>query len=192
MWCVAELGLEHERLDAGGEYGITNSVDYLAMNPNGRVPTIDDNGFILWESNSIVRYLAKKYGKNLLYPRDLNQRAEADRWMEWQSATVGSVMRPLIVTMFRTKPEDREPEKAKNQITEASRYWAILDAHLKNKNYLVANSLSMGDIPLGCYAWRWFSINADKPKFRNLNNWYERLCDRPAYRENVMLPMASS
>ena len=191
MWCVGELGLEHERLDAGGEYGITNSAEYLSMNPNAKVPTIDDDGFILWESNSIVRYLAAKYGEDFLYPIDLNLRAEADRWMEWQSATVGSVMRPLIITMFRTKLGDRDQEMAKQQIAEASRYWTILDSHLENRNYLVTNSLTMGDIPLGCYAWRWYSINADKPKLKNLNEWYDRLCDRPAYRENVMIPMAS-
>ena len=192
MWCVAELNLECQRFDAGGVHGVTNSTEYLSMNPNGRVPTIDDDGFVLWESNSIVRYLAAKYGVETLYPSEINQRAEADRWMEWQSATVGSVMRPLIITMFRTRPEGQDPNIVSKQIAEVSRYWAMLDGHLATHKFVAGNTLTMGDIPIGCYAWRWFSIDADRPKFLYLRDWYKRLCDRTAYRENVMIPMASN
>ena len=128
MWCVAELGIAHQRIDAGGTHGVTDTADYLAMNPNGRVPTIDDDGFVLWESNAIVRYLSAKHGLGTLCPDDPQRRADADRWMEWQSATVGAVMRPLIITMFRTKPEDRDPAAVARQVAEAGRYWAMFDA----------------------------------------------------------------
>ena len=105
MWCVGELGIAHERIDAGGTHGVSDTAAYLAMNPNGKVPTIDDDRFVLWESNAIVRYLAAKHGLGSLCPEDPQRRADADRWMDWQCATVGAVMRPLTITMFRTKPE---------------------------------------------------------------------------------------
>ena len=192
MWSVAELGLAYERIEAGGIHGVTNTAEYLAMNPNGRVPTIDDDGFVLWESNAIIRYLAAKHGRGVLYPDDAKVQAEADRWMEWQSATVGAVMRPLIITMFRTKPDDRDPSILENQLAEAGRCWTILDAHLAVRDYVAGELLSIGDIPMGTYAWRWFSMDADRPALTHLEGWYDRLKDRPAYRDHVMLPMATS
>ena len=189
MWCVAELGIPHERIDAGGTHGVTDTPDYLAMNPNGRVPTIDDDGFVLWESNAIVRYLSAKHGMGTLCPDDPRRRAEADRWMDWQCATVGAIMRLLIITMFRTKPEDRDPEIVQRQMAEAGRLWAMLDAHLENRDYVIGDSFTMGDIPLGTYAWRWFSVAAARTEFASLKAWHQRLCDRPAYRDHVMLPL---
>ena len=190
MWCVAELGITPQRIDAGGTHGVSDTAEYLAMNPNGKVPTIDDDGFILWESNAIVRYLSARHGLGSLCPDDPQQRAEADRWMDWQCATVGAVMRPLTITMFRTKPEDRDQKTVDRQVADAGRYWTMLDARLADSNYVVGNSLTMGDIPLGCYAWRWFSADAERPDLANLEAWYRRLCDRPAYREHIMDLMA--
>ena len=115
MWCVAELDIAYERIDAGGVHGVTDTTEYLALNPNGRVPTIEDNGFVLWESNAIVRYLSARHGTGTLCPDDPMRRADADRWMEWQSATMGAVMRPLIITMFRTAPDDRDTEATRRQ-----------------------------------------------------------------------------
>lgn len=189
MWCVGELGIDHQRIDAGGAHGVTDTPAYLTMNPNGRVPTIDDDGFVLWESNAIVRYLAAKHGLGTLYPDDPYRRAEADRWMEWQSATVGAAMRPLIITMFRTRPEVRDPDTVRPQVAEAGRLWAMLDAHLAKSAFVVGDSLTMGDIPIGTYAWRWFSMAADRPHLPHLEAWYERLRQRPAYQLHVMLPL---
>ncbi len=191
MWCVAELAIPHQRIDAGGGHGVTDSPEYLAMNPNGRVPTIDDDGFILWESNAIVRYLAAKHGMGTLCPADEMQHADADRWMDWQCATVGAVMRPFIITMFRTKPEDRDPDIVRRQVEGVSRLWTILDDRLADRRYVVGEDFTMGDIPIGTYAWRWFSIDVERPHLPNLAAWYERLTTRPAYREHVMVPMAS-
>lgn len=191
MWCVAELGVPFERIEAGGRHGVTGTPEYLAMNPNGRVPTIDDDGFILWESNAIVRYLAAKHGMGSLCPEDSRHRADADRWMTWQSATMGAVMRPLVITMFRTAPEARDPDTVGAQVKEAARHWAMLDARLAEGHYVTGDTFTMGDIPMGTYAWRWFSIEAERPQFAHLAAWFERLRARPAYRDHVMLPMAS-
>lgn len=191
MWCVAELGIPHQRIDAGGAHGVTDTPEYLAMNPNGRVPTIDDDGFILWESNAIVRYLAAKHGIGTLCPADERRRADADRWMTWQSATVGAVMRPLIITMFRTVPDERDPDTVAAQVAAAGRLWAMLDARLADGDFILGEALTMADIPIGAYAWRWFSVDAERPDLPHLATWYERLTARPAYREHVMVPMAS-
>ncbi len=192
MWCVAELGIPHERIDAGGAHGVTDTTDYLAMNPNGRVPTIDDDGFVLWESNAIVRYLSARHGMGALCPEDPRLRADADRWMDWQAATMSAVMRPLIITMFRTRPEDRVPEATRRQIDAAARLWTMLDAHLAERKFVAGGDFTMADIPLGAYAYRWFSIPETRPDLPALAAWYDRLRSRPAFREHVQLPIASA
>ena len=192
MWCVAELGIAHQRIDAGGRHGVTDTPEYLAMNPNGRVPTIEDDGFVLWESNAIVRYLSARHGAGTLCPDDPMRRADADRWMEWQSATMGAVMRPLIITMFRTLPGDRDAEIVRRQIDAAGRLWTMLDAQLVNRDFVAGGDFTMGDIPLGAYAYRWFSISETRPDLPGLAAWYERLCARPAFQKHVHLPIASA
>jgi glutathione S-transferase len=192
MWCVAELGIPHELIDAGGAHGVTDTPDYLAMNPNGRVPTIDDDGFVLWESNAIVRYLSARHGAGALCPDDPRRRADADRWMDWQSATMGAVMRPLIITMFRTAPDDRDTEATRRQIDGAGRLWTMLDGHLADHDFVGGGAFTMADIPLGAYAYRWFSMLQPRPDLPNLAAWYDRLCARLAFQDHVQLPIASA
>lgn len=105
LWCCDELSLEYERIDAGGPFGRTQNPDYLAMNPNGLIPTISDDGFTLWESNAIVRYLAAKHGVGGLCPEDLRERADADRWMDWQLGTLWVALRPVFIGLVRTPPK---------------------------------------------------------------------------------------
>ena len=190
MWCVGELGIAHRRIDAGGAFGVTDRPEYLAMNPNGRVPTIDDDGFILWESNAIIRYLAEKYGAGTLCAADLEGRADADRWMTWQSATMGPNMRALGLATYRSTPEQRDPETIARLVGIAAGHWSILDRHLAGRDYVTGDAFSMGDIPLGTYAWRWFSIDIERPRLPALEAWYRRLGEREAYRTHVMLPLA--
>ena len=188
MWCVGELGIPHKRIDAGGEFGVTDRHDYLAMNPNGRVPTIDDDGFVLWESNAIVRYLAARYGTGTLCPEDPWRRADADRWMTWQSATVGRNMRGLIHAMFNLPPEQRDPAAAAPFVEIALGHWAILDARLKDRLYVTGDEFTMGDIPMGAYAYRWLTMDIERPPMPALEAWYGRLLGRKAYRTHVMAP----
>ena len=191
LWACAEMGIAYDREDAGREFGVVETDAFFALNPNRRVPVMIEDDFVLWESNAIVRYLSAKHGMGGLCPDDPQRRADADRWMDWQAATVGRVMRPLTITMFRTQPQDRDPAIVARQVAEAGRYWAMLDARLADGDYVVGNSLTMGDIPLGCYAWRWFSAATERPALVNLDDWYRRLCERPAYAEHVMVPMAA-
>ena len=189
MWCVGELGIAHQRIDAGGAFGVTDQPEYLAMNPNGRVPTIDDDGFILWESNAVIRYLAEKYGSGTLCAADLEGRADADRWMTWQSATMGTNMRALGIATYRSPPDQRDPKVIAGLVEIASGHWSILDRHLAGRDYVTGDAFSMAGIPVGTYAWRWFCIDIERPHLPRLEAWYHRLRGREAYRTHVMLPL---
>ena len=104
LWCCAELGIKYDRIDAGMEHGVNNTPEYRAMNPNGTIPTIDDDGFVLWESHAIVRYLAAKHGAGTLWPADLKQRADSDRWMDWAHTFAREFQRPVFWALARTAP----------------------------------------------------------------------------------------
>ena len=158
------------------------------MNPNGRVPTIDDDGFVLWESNAIVRYLAARHGTGTLYPEEPRRRADADRWMTWQSATVGRNMRGLIHAMFNPPPEQRDPAAAALMVDTATAHWAILDGQLNGRAFVLGPEFTMADIPMGAYALRWFEMDIARPVMPHLEAWYARLRDREAYRTQVMAP----
>ena len=189
MWTVAELGLAHERVDAGLHYGGVNEPWYRAMNPNGRVPVIDDDGFVLYESNAIVRYLAAKHGTGSLWQSDLKMRADGDRWMDWATSTVAPPMTPLFWGLIRTAPEKRDPEAIESERRKTVDVMKILDARLADRPYVAGDSFTMGDIPVGCFAYRWFALPVEHGAQPHLKRWYERLQERPAFRKHVMLPL---
>ncbi|MGI9049868.1 MAG: glutathione S-transferase family protein [Rubrobacteraceae bacterium] len=189
-WCCAEMGVPFQRHDVGGPFGGNREPEYLALNPNGLIPTISDDGFVLWESNAIVRYLAAKHGAGTLCPEDPATRAEADKWMDWQLGTLWSSFRPVFLGLVRTPPEERDYaaiEAARLQTAEAL---SILDAHLSDREYVAGPSLTMADIPLGTTFYRWMVLDIERPPLPNLEAWYGRLCERTTYSENVMLPLS--
>ncbi|TCJ19863.1 glutathione S-transferase [Rubrobacter taiwanensis] len=190
LWCCGELGLAYERIDAGGKFGRNRDPEYLQLNPNGLVPTIADDGFVLWESNAIVRYLAAKHGMGTLCPRTLKERADADRWMDWQMGTLWTCFRPVFIGLVRTPAESRDETSITAAIRKTAENWSILDAHLADRDYVGGPSFTMADIPLGVTAYRWFNLDIERPAMPHLEAWYERLCARPAYRAVVMLPLS--
>lgn len=190
LWCCDELGLDYERIDAGGAFGTTRDPEYLALNPNGLVPTISDDGFVLWESNAIVRYLAAKYGSGTLWPESLEVRAEAEKWMDWQLGTLWASMRPVFIGLIRTPPEERDWTSIRAFREKTIQHWSILDEHLKDRACIAGSSFGMGEIPLGVSAYRWFQLGVDPPPMHNLEAWYHRLRNRPAFEANVTLPLS--
>ena len=190
LWCADELGLQYERTDAGLQFGVVNEPWYRKMNPNGLVPTIDDNGLILWESNSIVRYLAAKYGSGTLSPADPGERAASDKWMDWTTSRLAGPYRDVFWGLVRTPPEKRDSDKIETSRKKAIELLAIVDAALQNKRYLNGKQLTIGDIPLGSFAYGWYAMPIERPAMKNLDAWYRRLGERPAYRKNVMLPLS--
>lgn len=180
LWCCDELGLEYEQRDTAGAFGFPD--DYI--NPNKLVPAISDDGFELWESNAIVRYLSAKHGK--LSPEILEHLADADRWMDWQATTLWNSIRPVFWGLIRTPPEDRDEgaiEAARKQ-TEAA--WDILEAEMSGRSYVVGDAFTIADIPLGASIHRWHSLGVERSSRPNVDEWYERLKERPAYTKNVV------
>lgn len=190
LWCCDELGIRYERVELGGKFGGNRDPEYLRLNPNGLVPTIEDGDFVLWESNAIVRYLAEKYGGGSLLPLSPEGRANACRWMDWQLTTINPAMVPLFWGLVRTPEEKREPRAIAEALEKASWAWSLLDRYLEGRRYVDESGFSIGDIPLGVWAHRWFHLPIERPPLPNLRAWYERLCERPSYRVHVMLPLA--
>ncbi|MBT5110448.1 MAG: glutathione S-transferase family protein [Rhodospirillaceae bacterium] len=189
LWAADEMGLEYEQVDLGGPFGGNDDPEYRAMNPMGLVPTIIDDGFVMWESNAITRYLSEKYGQGVLYPDDAQGRATADTWMDWQLTTVAKFMFPVFWGLVRTKPADRNMDQINAAIQEGIKFWAMLDNHLKDRDFIAGDRLTMGDIPVGPQAFRWFELVSDRPAMPHLEAWYQRLCDRPAFQKNCMNPL---
>jgi glutathione S-transferase len=189
LWCVEELGLKYERIDAGMQFGVTKTPEYLKMNPNSLVPTIDDDGFVLWESHTIVRYLAAKHGMGRLYPGDLKARADAERWMDW-AFTFQRAMRDVFWGLIRTPPEKRDAKAIEEGRVATNKLAAdVLERALEKKAYITDDRLTMGDIPIGCEVQRWMRVPIERPKLPNVEAWFKRLGERPAYRKIVDVPL---
>ena len=159
------------------------------MNPNRVVPTIEDDGFVLWESNVIVRYLAAKHGPGEFYPGDLMERADADRWMDWQQTTLWAALRPLFLGLVRTPEAQRDHAALAAAQRESERALGVLDRYLADRRFVAGERFTMGDIPNGIAVHRWFALPLDRPEFRNVARWYGSLTERPGCRTHVMQPL---
>lgn len=189
MWCAAELGLDVAREDIGGAFGGNDTEAFRSMNPNGSVPVLIDGDFVLWESNAIVRYLCDKSGTSEWALTTPQQKAHAGQWMDWYLTSMHGPMTVLFWQLIRTEAAKQDEAKIQNSIVQASRFWTMLDQHLATHDYILGESLSIADIPLGCSAYRWHTLEIDRPDLPNLRTWWEKLVDRSVYRESVMIPL---
>jgi glutathione S-transferase len=181
LWAAEELGLKYERIDAGLHFGVNNTADYKRMNPTGLVPTIEDDGFTLWESHAIVRYLAAKHGAGSLWPTDARTRADADRWMDWTHSFSREFQRPVFWPLVRTPPEQRDAAAIAAAVKKCGDMLHVAEQTLKDRPYLGGKSFTMGDIPLGCHIQLWMRLPIERPKLPGVEAWFARLCERPAY-----------
>ncbi len=194
LWVMAELGLPYERIDAGLQFGRVNDSDYRAMNPTGRIPTLVDGDFVLWESNSILRYLTMRdHGAagRTLYPDSPAARASVDRWLDWQLSTVSPAERNLFQGMVRTPSEQRDWAAIRAAVTASAECWRILDARLAAGGpYVEGPGFTLADIVLGVYVRRWFGVEVEgKPEFPALQAWYERLGEHEGFARWVSPPL---
>lgn len=189
LWCCAELNIEYERVDAGMQFGVNNTQEYLAMNPNGLVPTINHDGFVLWESHAILRYLCGLHGLGTLWPGTPRAFANADRWLEWYNTTLWINLRPVFWNLVRVAPEKRDMPLVNESVRKLSANWQIADAHLAANRYFGGEHFTMGDIPIGVAAFRWFNLPIERTALRNLEAWYRRICERPAFQRHCMAPL---
>ncbi|MGN6668971.1 MAG: glutathione S-transferase family protein [Trinickia sp.] len=192
LWCCDELGLSFERVDAGLQYGRVNDPDYRELNPNGQIPTIEDGTFALWESNSVLRYLAMQYGaSSSLYPAEPKLRASIDRWLDWSLSTLAPAERPVFLALVRTPPDERDMQAlAANVKTLVSR-WKIVDGHLQGRFHPEGDRFTIADNVLGVFAKRRFGLEGiDRPPMPSLERWYQRLTQRAAFRKYIDLPLS--
>jgi glutathione S-transferase len=186
MWAVGELGLPHERIDVGGSFGKNREPAYLAMNPNGLVPTLEEDGFLLWESNSIVRYLAAKYGVGTLEPADFQARARASSWMDWQLTVAAPAITPVFWGLIRTPPDKRDHAAIEAGKVKTLAAMKILDAQLAKSAFVAGDTLSMGDIPVALMAYRFHRLMPERSGLDHVERWFTAIEQRPAFKEHVL------
>ena len=192
LWCIAELGLEHERIDAGFRYGVVDTPAYRAMNPNGKVPTIRDGDRPpLWESGAILRYLADRYGADPFWPAEPHARAQVDQWAEWAKVNVAQAFTaPIFWQVVRVPAARRDPAAIADAVRALEQLLAIADARLADSTYLCGEELTLADIQLGHILYRYRTIDIERAPFPNLERYYGTLTARPAYRDTVMVSYA--
>ena len=183
LWCLQELDLAYERIDAGMAFGKNREAEYLAMNPNGRVPTLVDGDFVLWESNSIMRYLVRAYRpQSPIYPHAPKVRAGVDRWLDWTLSTLQPVDRPVFWALVRTPPGQRDMAAIQKDADAEAVQWRIVAAQLSTRRFIEGDDFTLADIALGAYARRWLGVEGiARPRFANLERWYARLAGRAGF-----------
>ena len=194
VWAARETGVPFSRSDAGMAFGVVNTPDYLAMNPNALVPTLQDGDFVLWESNAIVRYLCARYGAapdgtNTLYPQDLAHRFDAERWMDWQQTTLNRAGGAAFLQLVRTPPERRDEAAIAQSVAAMQPLLEQLERHLASHAYLAGDQFTMADIPVACDIHRWFGLPRDRAPLPHLERWYASIQARPAVRGVLELPL---
>lgn len=189
MWTAAELGLEFEQEVAGMAHGKVGEPWYQAMNPNGLVPTIDDDGLVLWESNVITRYLAAKHATGTLMPESNAGRAQAEMWMDWQQTVLLPGITPVFWNIVRTPPSGPDQAAIDAGCKKMLSSLAMLDARLAGRDFILGDHLTVADIPAGCVTYRWYGLPVEHGDFPNVRAWYERLAERPPYQQHVMLAL---
>jgi glutathione S-transferase len=192
LWSLHELDLAFERVDAGMAFGKTREPEYLAMNPNGRVPTLVDGDFVLWESNSIMRYFVLAYRpQSALYPQAPKLRASVDRWLDWTLSTLQPVERPVFWALVRTPVEERNMAAIQKDADAAAAQWHLVDAYLGASRFIASDAFTLADIALGAYARRWYGVEGiTKPTFAHLDRWFAEISTRPGFVRYIAPPMS--
>ncbi|WP_338658749.1 glutathione S-transferase [Yersinia intermedia] len=185
LWCLEELGISYQRIDVGGQYGKLNDPLYRSMNPNGLIPCLQDDDFILWESNTIVRYLAAQYGDGTLYLPDARLRASAEKWMDWATSSMAEPFKAVFIGLVRTPPEQQDKVKIAQGMTQLNTLMAIADQALEKQAYLSGDKFGIGDIPLGCLAYAWFNLSIERPPLPNVERWYQRVSQHAAFQKVI-------
>ena len=192
VWLLEELSLPYQREDVGGPFGRTTEPWYTAMNPNSTVPTLEEeDGFTLWESNAILRYLATLHASGTaIWPHEPQARANIDRWMDWQQATLNPPAAVVFQGLVRTPPESRDMGAIDAATAKLGQAYALLDNQLARDGYLAGPAFTLADIPAAVHAHRWFALAIQRPDLPHLRAWYDRLLQRPAFRDHAALPLS--
>jgi glutathione S-transferase len=198
LWALDEAGCRYKltlasgtmgpdgHVSKGGQpFGIVDTPDYRAMNPNGTVPTIDDGGYVLWESNAIVLYLAAKYASGHMYGDDVGTLARASQWMAWTNEHLEPFLHTLVMHLVRLPPQQRSAAETTAAFDAILQPLAILDRELASRPYIAGGDFTLGDIPAGCAVHRWMLFASTRPSLPNLEAWHRRLSERAGFTRHV-------
>jgi glutathione S-transferase len=182
LWVCDELGLAYEREDWGTGFRDTSEAEFVQLNPNALVPVLIDGDFVLWESNTILRYLASAHGGDALYPADGRRRAIIEQWMDWQATEFNNSWRYAFQALARKNPTYVDPVALQASIRDWSCNMALLDRQLIATDGCVAgDAFTLADIPIGLSVNRWFMTDMQRPELPGIRRYYERLSERPSY-----------
>jgi glutathione S-transferase len=190
VWAAGEVGQTFERIDVGGAFGGNREPSYLARNPNGLIPVLEDGDVCIWESNSIVRYLAARYGAGWIWEEDPSLRADADRWLDWMLTELQPALTPAFWGLVRGDSERAPPEAVAASITRTESRLDILEAHLAGRSFLAGERFGMADVVIGCGVHRWLNMPVERIARPRVQRWYETLFARPAAQAALPLPIA--
>jgi glutathione S-transferase len=189
LWLAGELGLAYEHVPAGGDFGRLETPEFRALNPHGRIPVLQDGDLAVWESHAILRYLVARCGQRRFWPDDPGARAPADGWMDWAQATLQPQFHGGVFWAYYRTPEAQRDWRMINAgVAASAALFRFLDVVLATRPFLAGDRLSLADVPAGAMLYRYFELDIQRPPLPNVEAWYGRLRDRPAYRENVMIP----
>jgi glutathione S-transferase len=185
-WLAGEAGLKTQRVDMGGTFGGLNDASYLKLNPNGVIPTLIDGEAVVWESNTVLRYLCNRYELTQFYPRDSVDRSLVERWMDWQLTTWNPANATLFRLIIRTPIEQRDPDAIELARLQNVSALEVVEQRLAGQLFLASNEFTLADIVMGALAHRWFNLPIERPDFPKVRQWYERLCTRPSFQEHIV------
>ena len=189
LWTCEELAVPFDRIEAGREHGQVDQDWYAEMNPNRLVPTMRDGAVILWESNTIMRYIANRHHGEALYPAEPVARALVERWMDWQLSTLAPAIGPVFWALIRPSPGGPDAGQVAGFIDKLAKTWRLLDGVLARHPYVAGDRLSLADIAMGNSIRRWYAFDFERPDLPNLAAWHARLGERPGFRKYLMGPV---
>ena len=189
LWLLGELDISYQHIPAGGSFGKLDTPEFLTLNPHGRVPVIEDQGKVVWESHAILRYLAAQYGQGQFWSEDAVIRSDSDRWLDWfQTALQPAFLDGVFLSFYRIPEAKRDWPVIERGISRTNGLLGLLEQQLEGKNYINGDHLTLADIAVGTVLYRYFNLDIARPELPNVAGYYQRLSERPTYQQHVQVP----
>ena len=191
LWFLDQLELEYQHIELGSSPGDTETKEFGKLNPMRKVPVLADDEKIIWESNSILRYLASSYGSNQWLPQDAYQRSLVERWMDWSQTRFEPAFVGVFWGYYRTPRALRNMEAINKSLDDCVYCLDRLDEQLGDQEYLLGDTLSMADITAGIFLYRLVEIDLDISLPACVARWYQKLQKFPGYKRWAMSDFSS-
>lgn len=185
LWFLEEIAIDYEHCDIGSVPGDLDSEEFQTMNLHGRIPVLKDDELYVWESNTILRYLASEYGREAFWSGSSSSRTYYERWMDWELATLQPDFISLFWEYYRTPNQQRNIDKIDYFSKRCQKNMGILNEHLKENLYLAGSIFSIGDVAVGTSFYRYYNMGLKVPEFEYVDSWYKRLCERASYKKII-------